>query len=351
MLRLMDDTRSAMKLYAQPHALAASESVGGSVHRPSTKGLEVREVNDSEEWDNLVRASTAGTLFQTSLWQDCSPHTFMRSGVYSRNRLIAGVVLQVDDSGFGRMGTLAPYLGPVAEAVDKGEEHRRAASLLAISLKEKVRDAKFCVSPWLDTLQPFLLAGFSAQLFYTTVVQIESAEAAWSRFTPALRRNIRRAESDGLSVEITSDPSTLLSLVRETFSRQGQAVWFDINEAYNCMERLGQRGHAACFVIYNSRSEPIAAAGIVWDWRRSYYILGGYDEARSHRGASSLALWHALIYTCEKLRLPELDLEGSDIPAIECFFRQFGGRPMSFYYVTGTPDPLFADSGAYANAG
>jgi len=310
-----------------------------------SSGWEVREVGDPEQWDDLVRASHAGTLFHTTSWQDCSPHTFVRLGVYRRGRLLAGAVVQVDDAGRGRLGSLAPYVGPVS-AAGGGGGHESAVKLLAASLKERVPGVMFCTSPWFDKLQPFILSGFSAQLFYTTVVRIESPEAAWSKFGPNLRRNIRRAESDGLTVEITTAPSTLLALVRKSFSRQGREVWFEIDEAYRCMEGLGRKGLAACFVTYDSGARPVAAAGVVWDWRRGYYILGGYDETMSHRGASSLALWHAITYTREKLRLYEFDLEGSHIPAIELFMRQFGGSVMPFYYVTSGPDPFFVEASA-----
>lgn len=312
----------------------------GSARARSERGsLLAREVSDPEEWDEIVRTSTAGTLFHSTLWQDCSPHTFLRLGVYGRERLLAGAAVQIHEGGSTRVKSLAPYLGPLVTPCDSREEQRRALSLLAASLKDRVADMKFDASPWFDTLHPFILAGLTVRLFYTSVVRTESAEATWSRFTPSLRRNIRRAQADGCSVKITHDPSTLLTLVSKTFSRQGRRIWFDPDEARDCIEGLGRKGLAACFVTYDAAAEPIAAAGIVWDWRRGYYILGGYDEERSHRGGSSLALWHAIRYTCDELRLPEFDLEGSHIPAIERFFRQFGGQPVPFCYITGTPAP------------
>jgi Acetyltransferase (GNAT) domain len=296
----------------------------------------VKEIVDSEEWNNLVRTSDAGTIFHTTLWQDYSPHAFVRFGVYHRDRLLAGAVVELDDLGRGQVKSVGPYTGPVIAPGLSSEEQRRAVSLLATTLKG-IPGVKFYASPWFQTLQPFVLERFNVQLFYTTVLRMESADVAWSRFMPSLRRNIRRAESDGYSVERTTDPATLLTLVCKTFSRQGRTVWFDIKEAQDCMEMLGRRGLACCFVTYDSAAEPVAACGIVWDWRRSYYILGGYDEGRSHRGGSSLALWQAIRYTCIELGLQEFDLEGSHIPTIERFFRQFGGEVISFYSVTGPP--------------
>ena len=236
--------------------------------------FKVEEIVDSEEWNNLVRNSDAGTIFHTTLWQDYSPHAFVRFGVYHQDRLLAGAVVEIDDLGQGQVKSVGPYTGPVIAPGLSSEAQRRAVSLLATSLK-KIPRVKFYSSPWFQTLQPFVLERFDVQLFYTNVLRMESADVAWSRFTPSLRRNIRRAESDGYSVERTLDPAALLTLVRKTFSRQGRTVWFDIKEAQDCMDMLGRRGLASSFVTYNSAAEPVAACGIVWDWRRSYYILGG----------------------------------------------------------------------------
>jgi lipid II:glycine glycyltransferase (peptidoglycan interpeptide bridge formation enzyme) len=72
---------------------------------------------------------------------------------------------------------------------------------------------------------------------------------------------------------------------------------------------------------------------IVWDKDTCYYLLGGYDPERSHSGASALAMWEAIKYAKNELKLSKFDFEGSMVPAIEMFFRKFGGEITPYYSV------------------
>ena len=83
----------------------------------------------------------------------------------------------------------------------------------------------------------------------------------------------------------------------------------------------------------NKEGKAIAAVYIVWDEKRSYYLLGGYDAEESHHGASALAMWEAIRFTKEELGLKEFDFEGSMVPSIEMFFRKFGGTLTPYYSV------------------
>ena len=84
----------------------------------------------------------------------------------------------------------------------------------------------------------------------------------------------------------------------------------------------------------------MAAVYIVWDNKRSYYLLGGYDFKKSHHGAQALAVWESIKFTKERLGLNEFDFEGSMIPQVERFFRKFGGRLIPCYSVVWTRPSL-----------
>jgi hypothetical protein len=300
--------------------------------------MEIEEILDTEKWDDFVKVTRNGTVFHTSSWFQASPHNFLRIGIFEKDRLLAGAILQINEHGFGTLGTLAPYLGPVFANFINGEmapeTKRKVTSTLAQGIREKVPKSTFFVSPWLESLQQFICTGFEAKLLYTTVVGTTDLDETQAQFSPTLKRNIKAALQIGLTVEQTTDPSELLTLVRQSFVRQGCSIWFSLEEADVCMRHLAKLGQAICFITRNQDGFPVAAAGIVWDWHRSYYVLGGYDHTRSHRGGSSLALWSAIQFTHQELGLTEIDLEGSHLPAIERFFRQFGGRWLPFYYVT-----------------
>lgn len=294
---------------------------------------------DDRAWDDLVNSSVAGTIFHSTAWLNASPHRFVKFGLFLKQRLIAGAVLQVDDRRQGTLGTLAPYLGPIFTASVKPDElkagwRNRAASALAEAIQDAVGEARFFVSPWLEDIQKFVVCDFQARLFYTMVVPTVDLEKTQMGFLPVLRRNIRAASNAGLTTHRSTDPAEVIRLACASFERQGKRVWFSLEEVESCLRHLAAIGKAAFFVTHSVNGVPVAAAAICWDRHRSYYILGGHDHRLAHRGGMSLTLWQALQFTGEDLGLAEMDFEGSHIAPIERFFRQFGGRWLPFYLVT-----------------
>jgi len=159
--------------------------------------MEIEEIFDPEKWDDFVKASWDGTVFHTSSWFQASPHNFLKIGVFDKGRFLAGAVLQVNEHGFGTLGTLAPYLGPVfAKVIDdeiSPETKRKVASLLAQAIRQKVPKSTFFVSPWLESLQQFICTGFEAKLLYTTVIETTDLDQTQAQFSPKLRANINAA--------------------------------------------------------------------------------------------------------------------------------------------------------------
>jgi hypothetical protein len=100
------------------------------------------------------------------------------------------------------------------------------------------------------------------------------------------------------------------------------------------MSRLSAEGNAAFIYASVEGGYPVAGVGITWDSHRGYYILGGYDHTSPYQGGMALVLWHAMQLVRLELGLMEFDLEGSHLPGVARFFKQFGGQWLPFYYIT-----------------
>jgi len=83
----------------------------------------------------------------------------------------------------------------------------------------------------------------------------------------------------------------------------------------------------------------LAAACCIHDATTAYYILGGHDADKKQRGAAGIAVLSAIRYAKE-LGIKTFDFEGSMIPAIESFFRGFGGELTVKYAVHRANLPL-----------
>lgn len=96
---------------------------------------------------------------------------------------------------------------------------------------------------------------------------------------------------------------------------------------------LRRAGRSLAVLACSREGESIGAVWIAWDEKRAYYLIGGYEHSAKSNKAVSLALWRAIEFTSKKLGLPEFDFEGSAIPAVEQFFRKFGGTLTPHYTV------------------
>jgi len=304
----------------------------------------VRMLKSSEyaEWDCFVMQSPQGSLFALSEWLQSSGEEPVIYGCFRGSELVAGLPLVSRSLKFGFCAGTHPPLTPYLGVLFKGETGKYVSKIsvekeisraIAKKLKEEFSAISFNFSPGVVDLQPFIWEGFSSGVRYTYILNLNDIERVWTEMEATRRRNIRRAEKDGICVEDDGDFEKLFGLVEKTFQRQKMKVQFR-EVAFRYHDLLKKQNKCRVFLARDREGVPIAGVYIVWDWNRSYYLLGGYDPERSHHGSSALAMWAAIRFTKEELGLSEFDFEGSMIPQVEQFFRKFGGRLTPYYLVS-----------------
>ena len=73
----------------------------------------------------------------------------------------------------------------------------------------------------------------------------------------------------------------------KTFQRQNKKARFK-STAFKYNEVLSQKGQRNSFLAKNKEGKVIAAMYIVWDEKRSYYLISGYDVEERHHGLSAV---------------------------------------------------------------
>jgi hypothetical protein len=180
-------------------------------------------------------------------------------------------------------------------------------------------------------MQEFIWKGYSVEPRYTYQLDLnESEEGLLAKMSSERRKNIRKAEKDGISVQRMDDLEVAKKLILNTYSRQ------NINGNNQVIEKLfntySNRDNSLCFVSFDNQKNPIATVLCVLDETTCYYILGGYDTDKKHEGAGALAMWSA-IKKAKENGVSVFDFEGSMLPAVEKYFRGFGGEMIPFYSV------------------
>jgi hypothetical protein len=302
---------------------------------------EIRALEQSEfaRWDEFVRHSPQGTLFHTTLWLQAAGVPFQLLGYFHGDEIRGGFALnQVGRRAAGMAHpSITPYLGVLyprshGKYVTELSNNKEIGIAFAARLTAEFDRIDIAFSPEVIDLMPFRWQGFTARVGYTYRLSLENIEIAFNNMDTGRRNNIASAEKLGVHIEIGADFSDILRMHEKTYERQG--LKSDSAKVVSRFENaLAGANRCRGFLARSRAGEPLAGVWIVWDEKRAYYLLSGYDHAAKSRNALALALWRAIQFTAVDLQLPEFDFEGSVIPAVEQFVRKFGGTLTPFYLV------------------
>ncbi|HGE72012.1 TPA: GNAT family N-acetyltransferase [Candidatus Poribacteria bacterium] len=301
----------------------------------------VLEQDEYDIWDEFVANSPQGTIFHKSYWLKASGRDFKIYGYFKGSELFGGLPICYGTKLGFRIAShppLTPYLGVLfkqsdSKYVTRISNEKEINRAFAERIKRDFDIIVFRFSPLQIDIQPFIWEGFSTDVRYTYILDLDDLDDVWMGMDSKRRNHIIKAEKDGIYVEINDDFQQTFTLVEKTFVRQGKIAVFR-DQAFKYNEILIRRGQCKSFLAKNKLGKSIAAVYIIWDEKRSYCLLSGYDSENSHHGALALAMWEAIKYTKNELGLNEYDFEGSMIQTIEESFREFGGKIIPCYLVT-----------------
>jgi len=292
-----------------------------------------------KEWDHFVTSSPSGTLFHKSLWLNAWGGNYDLWGLYKGAELVAGFVAPYKSLLRMRVvvpPTLTHYSGILfkkyeGKYVSKITSEKEMARELAILVRKKYRRGILSFSPSIDDMQPFIWEGFEVSPMYTYLLDVSDPEQTLKEMNADTRNSIKKAQNDGLSVVVTDSIDEIIELVKKTFMRQGE--YPTLSAAFKYHKELLRENLYKGFICVDKDGNKIATYCIVWDEKRSYGFLSGYDAKKKHKGATSLCVWEAIKYISKYLDTIEFDLEGSMIPKIERFNRNFGGKLTNYYEI------------------
>ena len=307
-----------------------------------SRAYEVRALDQSEfaRWDEFVQKSPQGTLFHTTLWLEASGVPFRLLGCFRGSEMHGGCAIGIiRHRTAGRpYPSVTPYLGVLypssnAKYVTEISHNKEIGSAFAVFLKtefDRVVDLAF--SPEVVDLQPFIWQGFATELRYTYRLSLTNLQTVLDNMDASRRNKLVSAEKQGVQVESGADFGEIARLSERSFERQSLVSMH--GQTVNRFEAaLRRAGRCRGFLARSKDGEPLGAVWLAWDEKRAYYLLGGYDHSAKSNKAISLALWRAIQFTATDLKLPEFDFEGSAIPAVEQFFRKFGGTLTPYHCI------------------
>jgi hypothetical protein len=282
----------------------------------------------------------ANSIFQQPWWLDAmAPGHWGEATVERGGRTVARLPYVIRGPRRMRVLTQPPLtqtLGPWVERSEGKDATALADEMeLLTALEAGLPPAQAFhqgFSPAMGNGLPFFWAGYRLEVRYTYRLEaLASEEALWEGLRGNIRREIRKARK---RVEVRDDLGLdrFHAVYAKTFERQGLAV----PDSLALLERLdaacAPRGARAMLFACDDSGEVHAVAYVVWDHRAAFYLMGGGDPGLRTSGASSLLMWEAIMRASQVSEA--FDFEGSMLPAVERFFRAFGGRQTPYLYVS-----------------
>ena len=180
---------------------------------------------------------------------------------------------------------------------------------------------------------PFYWQGYSQTTRYTYLLKdLKNPDQLLENMSQHTRRNIKKAKQQfQITVQQGVSVDDFLHILSQTFKRQRKNNKQKINVLRRLIEVCRERNQGEIWGGYDPQGRLHAVAFIVWQKQSAWYIAGGGDPTLRHSGAHSLVLWEAIQYVADFT--DTFDFEGSMLPGVERFFRQFGGIQTPYFAI------------------
>lgn len=305
--------------------------------------IDISQLAYPSEWQNQL------TVFhQKSLLALYAPYIHI-IGIYHDDKKLIGTFYYFKKSKYGISYIIPPPFHPYNGLIffpEAQSEHRKNSvfknlqHLISEYLfkKEKATYIRFSLPPAYVDTQVFQWEKWKVNVHYTYQLSLHlSQDEILNNLSSEKRKSIRKAEKDGIMIVEENNYDVIIPLIYQTFHRQKKKI----NHTYihKILKEWANETNSFAFVAYHHH-QAIACTFCVYDSKSAYYLFGGYDTHKAHHGAGVNCMWHSILKS-KTLQLKTFDFEGSMLPAVERYFRDFGGKMIPYYVCEKSKIPFY----------
>lgn len=305
---------------------------------PQTK-YAVRKLRKEEwkKWDRFVLAQRDGTVFHTSLWlRHQKKRTLEIFGLFFNGDLVGGYPVSVlIKAGFllAVKPVMTPYNGPViSDSLIRDNEAAGAVGCLR-EIQSQYHAYRCAPPPQAREVAGELEEYADGICKRTNILHFVQNGNIFERFSSSVRRNIRKAEKNQVTVKESVDFELIYDLSAESFRNSGREHPLEKHAFLNLAEELETAGLAKSYLALLNGEKAIAACWAPRDRHYGYNVLHGIDRKYSDLQGGPLVLYQA-ISDCYNDRLG-FDFEGSMQERIHTFYQKFGAEETAYKEISG----------------
>jgi len=208
------------------------------------------------------------------------------------------------------------------------------------SIREKLIQQLIVDLPSIDVLELNLDPRINASYLFnalnnstkiTNHLTLKDEETIFANFKPALKRQIKKAHKS-LHIYEADDIDLFYSLHQKTFEKQGKQAGISLEIYMEYWSFCKQHYCGRLFFIADEQDNVHASCWLAYDDDTSYYLAGGSDSAFYGSGAMSGLMWH-IIRESILMKKRVFDFEGSMLPSVNRFFRNFSPEEKEYIYL------------------
>lgn len=177
-------------------------------------------------------------------------------------------------------------------------------------------------------MQPFVWKKMNVNVKYSYVLDCSvSVEEIRGNLDSKLRNVVNKFEKENWAVSNERHPEDAYTLITSTLGAKS-VKWKD-----DILKELLKKS-CLNYTVIQSQNRVVAIALTADAGNRAYYVFGGVRRDEKNNSLGPAALFNAILFAKQNNRTV-FDFEGSMIPEIERYFRQFGGELVAQYSING----------------
>ncbi len=300
-------------------------------------------MTDKDKYRLLCSREKSIPVFSRDWWLDivCGETKWDVVLIEEKGEILAAMPLYIPHRGVVSMPdytqTMGPWFAPEptdAKYATLLGRRQALAARFTEALKAYpyfLQNFHYRITDWL----PFYWAGYGQTTRYTYIIDPLNRDETelWSAMSPQIRRNITKArDKEAVCLRKGIPAEDFLRVQALTFKRQGRRVPGNRGVLLALIDTSRKRRQGDLWGAYDAEGRLHAAIFLVWQESSAYYLAGGGDPSLRQSGAHSLLLWEAIRFAAG--RCERFDFEGSMVPGVERFFREFGATQMPYFTIT-----------------
>lgn len=301
-----------------------------------------------EEWNAFVEASPQGCIYHHTWYLDivCPDWSAIIVGNQEHwNAIMPLPISQKMGIRYALQPQFAQYLGVLfrpqeGKQLTQWNNKKRWCEAIVQHIPESVKLFKFTFAPQFDYPLPFHWADYQLQVKYTYWLSLTpTAKEIEQGFAKSVRQAIRKAKELEFEIVETDNFTELLqfSLKQKKYLSDHQ-----YEKLPKLWQALKERDKGLILEVRNKENELLTGGLILKDKQRWITIFGSNLNPDNKETKAVSYMLSEAIQKAKMAGVEYFDFEGSMMEGVERFFRNFGGDPIPYLFISKNtlPRPL-----------